>query len=135
VIVAEFLLPYAGVVAAFGATGALMLLQILVVDFAGIRAKHVPGTPVPADHSLFLFRAVRAHANTNEGVAAFVLLALFGIFSAANAQWLNGLAWTYVGARIAHMLCYYADQRLLRSIAFGIALLALLAMAVVGLLA
>jgi uncharacterized MAPEG superfamily protein len=130
--VPEFLLPYTGVIGAFGATGVLILLQMLVADFAGIRTRHVPGTPVPADHSLFLFRAVRAHANTNESVAAFVLLALFGIFSAANAQWLNVLAWTYVGARIAHMLCYYADQRLLRSIAFGIGLLALLAMAAIG---
>ena len=131
----ELLLPYTGVVAALGATGALILLQMLVADFAGIRARHVPGTPVPSDHGLFLFRAVRAHANTNESVAAFVLLALYGIFSAANAQWLNVLAWTYVGARIAHMLSYYADLRLLRSIVFGIGLLALLAMAVVGLLA
>ena len=128
----EFLLPYTGVIGAFGAAGVLILLQMLVADFAGIRSRHVPGTPVPPDHGLFLFRAVRAHANTNESVAAFVLLALFGIFSAANAQWLNGLAWTYVGARIAHMLSYYADQRLLRSVAFGIGLLALLAMAAVG---
>jgi uncharacterized MAPEG superfamily protein len=131
--VPEFLLPYTGVIGAFGAAGVLILLQMLVADFAGIRARHVPGTPVPSDHGLFLFRAVRAHANTNESVAAFVLLALFGIFSGANAQWLNGLAWTYVGARVAHMLSYYADQRLLRSIAFAIGLLALLAMTMVAL--
>ena len=65
-------------------------------------------------------------------VVPVVLLALFGIFNGADAQWLGILAWTYVGGRVAHMLCYYADQRLLRSLAFAIALLALLAMAVVG---
>ncbi|WP_370306316.1 MAPEG family protein [Sinimarinibacterium flocculans] len=128
----EFLLPYGAVVAAFGATGVLILVQMLVADVAGIRARHVPGAPVPTDHGLFLFRAVRAHANTNESVAAFVLLSLFGIFNGADAQWLGILAWTYVGGRVAHMLCYYADQRLLRSLAFAIALLALLAMAAVG---
>jgi uncharacterized MAPEG superfamily protein len=131
--VSELLLPYAGVVGAFGATGVLLLVQILVADFAGIRARHVPGTPVPADHGRFLFRAVRAHANTNESVAAFVLLALYGMFGGASAAWLNGLAWAYVGARAAHMLCYYADLRLLRSIAFGIGLAALLALAAAGL--
>lgn len=128
----ELLLPYHHVITAIGATGVLLLVQILVVDFAGIRARHVPGTPVAADHGVFLFRAVRAHANTNESIAAFVLLALFGMLGGAQPQWLGILAWAYVGGRVAHMLCYYANLRLLRSIAFGISLLALLGMAGVG---
>ncbi len=129
----EWLLPYQIVVGALGATAALLLVQILVVDVAGIRARHTPGTPVAPDHGLFLFRAVRAHANTNESIAAFVLLALFGILRGADAVWLGVLAWIYVGGRAAHMLCYYADLRLLRSAAFAVALLALLAMLAVGL--
>jgi uncharacterized MAPEG superfamily protein len=129
----DALMPYQNVVAAIGATGVLLLVQILVVDVAGIRARHVPGMPVTADHGRFLFRAVRAHANTNESIAAFVLLALFGMLGGAQAQWLGAMAWIYVGGRVAHMLCYYADLRLLRSIAFGIGLLALLGMAGVGL--
>ena len=128
----ELLLPYASVVGAFGATGVLLLLQMLVADLAGIRARHVPGTPVPADHGRFLFRATRAHANTNESVTAFVLLALFGMFGGAHPQWLGALAWIYVGGRVGHMICYYADLRLLRSIAFAAAFLALLAMAAVS---
>ncbi len=129
----DLLLPYHSVISAIGATGVLLLVQILVADFAGIRARHVPGTPVTADHSVFLFRAVRAHANTNESIAAFVLLALFGMLGGAKPQWLGALSWIFVGGRIGHMLCYYADLRLLRSIAFGIGLLALCGMAAIGL--
>lgn len=129
----ELLYPYSATVLAMGVTAGLMLIQMLVADTAAIRAGHVPGAPVPTDHGNFLFRATRAHANTNESVAAFALLALFGIFTAATASWLNGLAWCYVGGRAGHMLCYYFDQRLARSAFFTVSLLALVGMLVVGL--
>lgn len=129
-----WLIPYAPTIWALGAIAALFLAQILVVDFASIKARHVPGSPVPADHGNFLFRAVRAHANTNESLAGFVLLTLFGILSGASPLWLNLLAWAYVLGRAGHMACYYADVRTLRSIFFGIGLAALLGMLVVGVL-
>lgn len=116
---------------AMGTVAGLFLIQILIVDFSSIRAKHPPGTPVPVDHNNFLFRATRAHANTNESIAAFALLALAGILSTAPAAWLNGLAWTYVLGRTAHMLCYYANLGLARSSAFALALVALLGMLLV----
>ena len=75
---------------------------------------------------------MRAHANTNESLAAFILLALFGIFSSAAPAWINALSWVYVAARLAHMLCYYADLRLARSISFGIGLAALVGLLVTG---
>lgn len=128
-----WLLPYAPTIWAMGALTALLLIQILVVDVASIKGKHPPGMPVAADHKDFLFRAVRAHANTNESIAGFVLLALFGVLSAASPAWLNGLAWVYVIGRLGHMLCYYADLKLLRSTSFSIALAALVAMLVAGL--
>jgi len=118
-----------------GATGALLLIQLLVLDVAGLKARHRPGTPVEPDHGNFLFRASRAHANTNESIAAFILLAFFGVLSAAPAGWLNTLSWVYVLARIAHMLCYYAGVHLLRSLSFGVGLAALFGMLVVGVLA
>lgn len=130
----NWMLPYWPVLAALGAMGGLMLIQILVVDVAGIRARHPPGKPVEADHANFLFRATRAHGNTNESIAVFLLLALFGVFSGAPAAWLNGLTWVYVAGRIAHMLCYYADLKTLRSTAFAIALAALIGMLVAGVL-
>jgi uncharacterized MAPEG superfamily protein len=130
----EWLLPYAPTVLAMGAVAALFLVQVLVVDFAGIKAKHVPGTPVTADHGDFLFRAVRAHANTNEGIAGFILLALFGMLSGAPPLALGWVAWTYVLGRAGHMACYYADLRTARSIFFGVGLAALLVMLPLGLL-
>jgi len=119
-------------VLAMGAIAGLLLVQILVVDVTAIRARHKPGAPVEPDHRNFLFRAVRAHANTNESLAAFILLALFGIFSSAAPAWINALSWVYVAARLAHMLCYYADLRLARSISFGIGLAALVGLLVTG---
>ena len=120
-------------IAAAGAMGGLLLVQLLVVDLAGIKARHRPGTPVQVDHSNFLFRVTRAHANTNESIAGFILLALFAVLSAASAGWLNALSWVYVSTRVAHMLCYYTDLQLLRSLAFGAGLAALFGMLIVGL--
>jgi hypothetical protein len=65
-VMAEWLTPYAATVVAIGATSSFLLIQILVADFAGIRARHERGTPISADHDDFLFRASRAHADTNE---------------------------------------------------------------------
>lgn len=130
----EWLLPYVPTLWAMGAVAGLFLVQILVVDIASIKARHLPGKPVEVDHANFLFRAVRAHANTNEGVAGFILLVLFGLLSAASPGWLNLLCWVYVLGRVSHMLCYYAGLQLLRSISFGVGLAALVAMLVVGVL-
>lgn len=131
----EWLTPYAPMVHALLATAALFMVQLLVLDLAGIKAKHKPGMPVAADHANFLFRASRAHGNTNESVAAFILLTLVAIFTAAPPAWANGCAGLYVAGRLGHMLCYYADVRLGRSIAFGVSLVALLALLAVCIVA
>ena len=124
----EWLLPFAPTVLALGTVGALLLVQLLVADLIGIKAGHQPGVPVESDHDNLLFRASRAHANTNESIASFVLLALFGIFTTASPAWVNGLSWLYVSARLGHMSCYYLDLRLARSACFGVAVFALLGM-------
>jgi uncharacterized MAPEG superfamily protein len=129
----DWLVPYSPTIWAFFATGGLLLVQIVVVDVAGIRARHAPGTPVAADPRSFLFRAVRAHGNTNESVAVFILLALFGVLAMVSPTPLNVLSWTYVAARVAHMAFYYAGIAPLRSASFAISLLALLGMFVLGL--
>lgn len=129
----DWLAPYAPTIWALGATGGLVLIQILVADVAGIRAHHPPGTPVAADPGSFLFRAVRAHANTNESVAVFILLALFGVLSMVSVFALNVLSWVYVAGRVGHMVFYYAGVPLLRSVSFGISILALLGMLFLGL--
>jgi uncharacterized MAPEG superfamily protein len=128
----EWLMPYASTVWAMGIMGGLLLVQLLILDLAGIKAGHVPGSPVTADHGDFLFRATRAHANTNESIAAFILLALFGILHNGTPGWLNLLAMIYVAARLAHMICYYLGIQILRSAAFLVAFVALIGMLVVG---
>ncbi len=128
----DWLLPYATTVWCLGIMGAVLLVQLIVLDVAGIRAGHVPGAAVGGDHSVFLFRAARAHANTNESIAAFILLALFGVLHNAAPGALNVCAALYVAGRIAHMLCYWADLKLARSASFLVAFLALLGMLVVG---
>jgi uncharacterized MAPEG superfamily protein len=79
-------------------------------------------------HGHFFFRAHRAHANTNESVAVFLLLAVCGVLSGASPWWLNTLAWVYVLGRLAHMLCYYANVPRVRSVSFLVAFVALIGM-------
>lgn len=130
-----WLIEYDWTVLSFGLIGGLLLAQVLVSDVISIVAKHSPGAPVTADHSSLLFRVHRAHANTNETLAGFVVLTLFALAARANPEWLNGLAMTYIGARLAHMTFYYANLKSLRSVAFGISLVALVGILVAGLLA
>lgn len=103
---------------------ALILVQVLVADVAGIRARHVPGMPVIEGHASFLFRSVRALANTNETLGLFLLLMGCALLLQASAAWVNPLAWVYVAARGAHTVCYYARWGLARGVMFGIGLAA-----------
>ena len=127
-------MDYQLTIQALAAVAVLMLVQIIVVDVASIRTKHTPGAPVPADHGNFLFRATRVLGNTNESIAVFVLLVLYCVHTGAAHDYTAIAAWAYVAARIAHALCYYFDQRILRSVAFGLSLLALFGLLFVGLL-
>ncbi len=102
----------------------LILTQLLIADVAGIRAKHIPGMPVVDGHHSFFFRSVRAFANSNENLGLFLLLFGVCILSAASARWVEIWVWVYVGARAGHMLCYYADQKIARSAAFIVGLIA-----------
>ena len=124
----ELFSPYIPTIYAMGSTGLLMLIQLLVADLAGLKSHHKPGTPVAPDTESFMFRATRSHANTNESVAIFILLAVSGLLSSVPPQWLNVMAWVYVVSRAVHMLCYYANQAMFRTIAFGISLAALFGM-------
>lgn len=117
---------------ALGAMALLMFVQTLVADFAGLRARHIPGAAIPADHDNYFFRVSRAAGNTNETIAIFVLGVLFCILGGASAQYTAVAAWAFVAARGLYALCYYFNLRLLRSIMFGAALLSLLALIVIG---
>ena len=82
---------YRTTIVCLGLAGGLLVFQLLVVDVAGIRRRHPPGLPIEPDPTDFLFRATRAHANTNESIAAFTLLAIFSVAVGADAAWTNGL--------------------------------------------
>jgi uncharacterized MAPEG superfamily protein len=126
----EFVVPYYPTLAACVVLGVLVLIQTLVLDVAGIRAGHVPGMPVATGHESFHFRATRAHANTNENLALFVLLTVAAILLGAEPSWTNRFVGVFVASRAVHMLAYYGDLRLLRSAVFAIGLICLLALAV-----
>ncbi|MBL1430354.1 MAG: MAPEG family protein [Robiginitomaculum sp.] len=112
-----------GVAAA--AAAFILFLSLLVADVAGVIAKKTPGDIAKADHSSFLFRSNRALGNMNESIAIFIIFALIGILSGADAKWLAYFAWVYVGARFAYLFCYWLNIKLVRSLCFGISLIGL----------
>ena len=130
--IAAFLDQYALAVSALGAIGLLMLLQLVVADVVSIRRRQVPGAPVPADHSDSLFRVTRTVANTNESIAVFLVAWLYAVFSGASPALAGYAAWAYVAARVVYALCYYGNRPTLRSISFGLALLSIAALLLVG---
>lgn len=120
----ELLAAYGPAVTAAVVLAALILVQVLVADVAGIKARHVPGMPVTEGHGSFLFRSVRALGNTNETLGLFLLLMGCALLLQASPTWVNILAWVYVGARIAHTASYYARFGRTRGVVFGIGLTA-----------
>jgi len=120
--------PYKITIWVSAIAGLLVLIQIIIADVAAIRGQHTPGYPVSSDHNNFLFRATRAHANTNESISVFILFVLFGIYSGSSAFYLNMFAMIYLIGRIAHMCFYYANLKLARSISFPVSLVGLIGM-------
>lgn len=127
----EALLAYQSTLCAATVLAGLILLQVLVADVAGMRAKHVPGMPVTDGHASFHFRATRALGNTNETLGLTLLLLALALLLGANPKWTNALAWTYVAARAGHMAFYYARLGPARSIAFGVGLAAQIGLLIV----
>jgi len=131
----EFIEPYKITVLVIGLAGFTFFAQLLIADIVGLKAKHIPGYPISPDHNALHFRSSRALSNTNESVAIFILFVSFAILSSADPYWLNRCAVLYLVGRIGHMLFYYFNLKLLRSLSFGISLLGLIAIFIVGLIA
>lgn len=117
---------------ALGAFALLMLIQVVVADVQGIKARHVPGTPVEPNHGNSLFRASRVVANTNESAAIFILLAIYAIGLGASPAWTGYLSIGYVVMRAIYAVFYYLNQPTLRSVSFAVSLLLLAALFGVG---
>lgn len=127
-----FASEYSLTITAIGLIGVLALIQLLVADILGIIQGHTPGTSIEETHDSLLFRAVRSHANTNETIATFIGLAVFAIAVNANPIWINNFSLIYIIGRIGHMLCYYTNLKILRSVAFAISLVALFGIAIIS---
>ncbi len=131
----DLMTGYSSSILGLGVFGFLYLVQLIVADIAGLRAKHTPGSPVEGGHDDFFFRTYRAHANTTESVGVFILLALFAIISGGDPVWTASVIWTYVGSRALHTGFYYLNIQLLRSVSFGLGVLALVVLFGIGILA
>lgn len=131
----EFLLPYKMTIWILGSLGSLLLLQLVVLDIAILSQKHIPGFTIEANHEHFLFRANRALANSNESLGIFIVFVLFALFSQPIAHWINGFAVVYLFGRIGHMLCYYFNMKILRSIFFVVSLFGLIGLFVTAVVA
>lgn len=129
----DIITPYSTTVLVVGLTAVLMLVQLIVADVIGIKLGHVPGHPVEPDHGSLFFRANRAFSNSNESVSIFMLATVFAILAMANPFWVNLGAVVYLVGRVAHMACYYLKIPLLRSISFGVSIIGILDIIVVGL--
>jgi len=128
----EFLSPYKSSILILGVIGFLSLVQLLIADLYALKIKHTPGYPIKPDHNNFIFRAARAHSNTNESIAIFVIFLLFGMFSTASPQWLYYFSLAYLVGRILHMILYYMNMQLARSASFLLILVGLFGMFAVG---
>ncbi|MGJ8662743.1 MAG: MAPEG family protein [Marinicella sp.] len=131
----EVFVNYQWSVLVLGLTGALSLLQLLIFDFMAIKLKHPPGFPIESSHKNVLFRLSRAHANTNETLGAMIVMFLFAAFSSADPTWVNNLMISYLLTRVLHMICYYAAWSTLRGVVFGLSILSLIGLFVIGLMA
>jgi len=112
--------------------GGLLLIQLLVADVVGLSSGHTPGSTVVSNHDNFHFRTVRAHANTNESVAALLLLVVACIALGASPQWVNWLSIAYCLGRVSHMLCYWFNWSIPRSLSFVVSLAALFGLFALG---
>jgi len=131
----EVLQPYEVTIWCLVTMGGLLFVQLLVADVIGLTRGHTPGTALTSSHGDIHFRATRAHANTNESIASFLLLTIGGMALGVAPQYLNILAVVYCGARIAHMIFYWLNLAPLRSLSFIVSLCALLGMMVMGIAA
>jgi uncharacterized MAPEG superfamily protein len=70
----------------------------------------------------FRARALGAHQNGLEGFAFFAAAVIIAQMRGASQPLVDGLAWAYLGLRLAYVALYLADKPSLRSTAWALAL-------------
>lgn len=88
---------------------ALCLLSILLAVYSGSskgRAGALSGPVLPADDDNRLYRIDRAHMNSVEALAAFIVPAVLAMMVGIGPTTLTVLVWSYVAIRLAHLSVY-----------------------------
>lgn len=71
-------------------------------------------------------RVHQAHLNGFEGFPPFASAVIIAHIAGAQQSRIDGLALIFIGARIAHAICYATDQARLRGLTWALAFLAVL---------
>jgi uncharacterized MAPEG superfamily protein len=88
---------------------ALCLLSILLAVYSGAskgRAGALSGPVVPGDDNNLLYRIDRAHMNSVEALAPFVVPALLAMMVGVGSTTLAVLVWTFAVIRLIHLIVY-----------------------------
>lgn len=116
-------------VAATGA-GLLFMLQTLVGAITRARAKQPGGLPIRGGHERLVWRVDRARSNTIEVLGGFTLLLGLALIVGAEPPMVNIGAGLFACARLAHMICYYANAQIPRIVSFLVTNIALIVLMV-----
>jgi uncharacterized MAPEG superfamily protein len=89
---------------------ATVLIQQLIAS--GKKAKAPGAIPGKMDeslgHSSVVFRTQRTWMNSLENLPVMLGTVFLAVFVGADVAWTGILVWVYAGARIIHMVLYYA---------------------------
>lgn len=88
---------------------ALCLLSILLAIYSGSskgRAGALSGPVLPADDDNQLYRIDRAHMNSVEALAPFVVPAVLAMMVGVGPATLAVLVWAYTAIRLVHLAVY-----------------------------
>lgn len=97
-------------------------------------AKVLKGEVVASDHDT-VARIGRAHRNALENEPLFILLGLLWIMLGADTEAMQIYAYTFLGARVLHSICYIFKLQPWRSMAYLVGSLCLIGMSVQVLMA
>lgn len=88
---------------------ALCVLSILLAIYSGVskgRAGALSGPVLPADDDNRLYRIDRAHMNSVEALAPFVVPAVLAMMVGVVPTTLAVLVWVYIAIRLVHLTVY-----------------------------
>ncbi|MEM8579473.1 MAG: MAPEG family protein [Pseudomonadota bacterium] len=132
----EFFEPYSHALAAMSGYALLMFVLTYLSVFGRGEDMRTASGAVKRDYANPMYRRGRAHANAVETAGPFLLATCAGILTGAAPFWVNALASTFLVARILMALVHIGTtNQPARSAFWGISIVCVLALAVLGLLA